>query len=316
MLGSEYATNFIRFGQMYKVMVQAAPEDRAVPEDLLRLQVRSEHGEMVPLSAFVTLSKTYGPDQITRYNMYPSAEINGDGTPGTSSGTVLAAVQETARESLPRGFAIDWAGISRDAVNAGNEGAYVFLLCLVFVYLVLAAQYESFALPLSVILSLPPGVFGAFLGLKLAGLDNNINAHLALILLIGLLGKNAILIVEFAEQRRREGASIFEAAVEAARLRLRPILMTSLAFFVGLLPLALASGAGAVGNRTVGTAAASGMLFGTVFGLLLVPGLYFAVATLAAGRKSAERGATTHTLVSAGLTNEEQAAAVAKQVSA
>ncbi|WP_257455687.1 efflux RND transporter permease subunit [Archangium lipolyticum] len=316
MLGSEYATNFIRFGQMYKVMVQAAPEDRAVPEDLLRLQVRSEHGEMVPLSAFVTLSKTYGPDQITRYNMYPSAEINGDGTPGTSSGTVLAAVQETARESLPRGFAIDWAGISRDAVNAGNEGAYVFLLCLVFVYLVLAAQYESFALPLPVILSLPPGVFGAFLGLKLAGLDNNINAHLALILLIGLLGKNAILIVEFAEQRRREGASIFEAAVEAARLRLRPILMTSLAFFVGLLPLALASGAGAVGNRTVGTAAASGMLFGTVFGLLLVPGLYCSVATLAAGRKSSAGGSTPHALESAGLTNEEQAAAVAKQVSA
>jgi HAE1 family hydrophobic/amphiphilic exporter-1 len=316
MLGSEYATNFIRFGQMYKVMVQAAPEDRAVPEDLLRLQVRSEHGEMVPLSTFVTLSKTYGPDQITRYNMYPSAEINGDGVPGTSSGTVLAAVQETARESLPRGFAIDWAGISRDAVNAGNEGIYVFLLCLVFVYLVLAAQYESFALPLSVILSLPPGVFGAFLGLKLAGLDNNINAHLALILLIGLLGKNAILIVEFAEQRRREGASIFEAAVEAARLRLRPILMTSLAFFVGLLPLALASGAGAVGNRTVGTAAASGMLFGTVFGLLLVPGLYFAVATLAAGRKSPAGGSTVHTLESAGLTSEGQTAAVAEQVSA
>jgi hydrophobic/amphiphilic exporter-1 (mainly G- bacteria), HAE1 family len=296
MLGSAYATNFIRFGQMYKVMVQAAPEYRTSLEDLLKIQVRSSRGEMVPLAAFVTLEKTYGVDQLTRYNMYPSAELNGDGKPGVSSGTVLKAIEETAREKLPRGFGIDWAGISRDEVTAGNEGIFVFLICLVFVYLVLSAQYESFLLPLAVILSLPPGVFGAFLGLKLAGLDNNIYAHLALIMLIGLLGKNAILIVEFAELKRREGLTPLQAALAAGRLRLRPILMTSLAFFVGLLPLVLATGAGAVGNRTVGTAAAGGMLMGTVFGVVLVPGLYVIFAELAArlGRKKDEPGDPTH----------------------
>jgi HAE1 family hydrophobic/amphiphilic exporter-1 len=282
MLGSEYATNFIRFGQMYRVMVQAAPVDRAAPEDLLKIQVRGDRGEMVPLASFMTLQKTSGVDQLTRYNMYPSAELNGEGRPGVSSGTVLAAVQETAREKLPRGYAIDWAGISRDEVNAGHEGLFVFWICLIFVYLVLSAQYESFVLPLVVVLSLPPGVFGAFLGLQLAGLDNNIYAHLALIMLIGLLGKNAILIVEFAELKRREGRTAFEAAVEAARLRLRPILMTSLAFFVGLLPLVVATGAGAIGNRTVGTAAAAGMLMGTIWGVVLVPGLYVLFAAVAA----------------------------------
>jgi HAE1 family hydrophobic/amphiphilic exporter-1 len=285
MLGSAYATNFIRFGQMYKVMVQAAPEYRAAPEDLLKLQVRSDRGEMVPLAAFLTMQKTYGVDQLTRYNMYPSAELNGDGKAGVSSGTVLAAVQETARQKLPRGFAIDWAGISRDEVNAGNEGLYVFWMCLIFVFLVLAAQYESFLLPLVVVLSLPPGVFGAFLGLQAAGLDNNIYAHLALIMLIGLLGKNAILIVEFAELKRREGLTPFAAVVEAARLRLRPILMTSLAFFVGLLPLVAATGAGGAGNRTVGSAAAGGMLMGTIWGVILVPGLYVIFAELAARLK-------------------------------
>jgi HAE1 family hydrophobic/amphiphilic exporter-1 len=294
MLGSEYATNFIRFGQMYRVMVQAAPEYRAAPEDLLKIQVRGDRGEMVPLASFMTLQKTSGVDQLTRYNMYPSAELNGEGRPGVSSGTVLAAVQETAREKLPRGYAIDWAGISRDEVNAGHEGLFVFWICLIFVYLVLSAQYESFVLPLVVVLSLPPGVFGAFLGLQLAGLDNNIYAHLALIMLIGLLGKNAILIVEFAELKRREGRTAFEAAVEAARLRLRPILMTSLAFFVGLLPLVVATGAGAIGNRTVGTAAAAGMLMGTIWGVVLVPGLYVLFAAVAAKLSSRHPAAPGH----------------------
>ncbi len=276
MLGSEYATNFIRFGQMYKVMVQASPEYRAAPEDLLKIQVRSDRGEMVPLSAFMSLRKTHGVDQTTRYNMYPSAELNGDGRPGVSSGAVLKAVQEIAKDTLPRGYAIDWAGISRDEINAGNEGFYVFIICLVFVYLVLSAKYESFVLPLVVVLSLPPGVFGGFAFLKLAGLENNIYTHVALIMLIGLLGKNAILIVEFAELKRAEGMEAAAAVIEAARQRLRPILMTSLAFIAGLLPLALATGAGAVGNRTIGTAAVGGMIMGTVWGLVLVPGLYVA----------------------------------------
>jgi len=281
LLGSEYATNFIRYGQMYKVMVQAAPEHRVAPEDLLKIQVRSERGEMVPLGAFVRLEKSLGVDQITRYNMYLSAELNGEGKPGVSSGTVLRAIQETAREKLPRGYTIDWAGISRDEVAAGNEGVVVFLLCLVFVYLVLAAQYESFVVPIAVVASLPPGLFGALSGLKLLGLENNLYAQLALIMLIGLLGKNAILIVEFAEQHRRAGQAAAAAAIEGARLRLRPILMTSLAFFVGLLPLVAATGAGAVGNRTLGAASAGGMLFGTVFGVVLVPGLYVLVSSLA-----------------------------------
>ncbi|MEN9796727.1 MAG: hypothetical protein RL653_423 [Pseudomonadota bacterium] len=274
LLGSEYATNFIRFGQMYKVMVQAAPESRTAPEDILKVQVRSERGEMVPLYAFTRLEKTHGVDQTTRYNMYPSAEINGDGPAGVSSGTVLAAIQETARQKLPRGFTIDWAGISRDEVNAGNEGFIIFIVCLVFVYLVLSAKYESFVLPLVVVLSLPPGLFGAFVLLKLTGLENNIYTQITMVMLIGLLGKNAILVVEFAEQRRRELGDPVAAVKEACRQRLRPILMTSIAFVAGLVPLALASGAGAVGNRTIGTAAIGGMLVGTTFGLVLIPGLY------------------------------------------
>ncbi len=277
MLGSEYVTNFIRFGQMYRVMVQALPSYRAQPEDVLRIQVKNDRGELVPLSSFITLSKSHGVDKTTRYNMYPSAEVTGDPRPGISSGKAIKVVQEVAAQKLPRGFAIDWSGIARDQIKAGNEGLYVFLICLVFVFLVLSAQYESFLLPLVVVLSLPPGVFGALAFLKLAGLENNIYTHVALIMLIGLLGKNAILVVEFAELRRRDGLTPFEAVVEATRLRLRPILMTSFAFVAGLLPLVIASGAGAVGNRTIGTAAVGGMVLGTVFGLLLVPGLYVLV---------------------------------------
>lgn len=277
LIGSEYVTNFIRFGQMYRVMVQALPSYRAKPQDLLRIQVKNDRGELVPLSSFITLSKTHGVDKTTRYNMYPSAEVTGDARPGVSSGAVIKVVQEVAATKLPRGFAIDWAGIARDQISAGNEGLYVFLICLVFVFLVLSAQYESFALPLVVVLSLPPGVLGALALLKVAGLENNIYTHVALIMLIGLLGKNAILVIEFAELRRKQGRPPLEAVLEATRLRLRPIFMTSLAFVAGLIPLAIADGAGAVGNRTIGTAAVGGMLLGTVFGALLVPGLYVLV---------------------------------------
>jgi HAE1 family hydrophobic/amphiphilic exporter-1 len=280
LLGSEYATNFIRFGQMYKVMVQASPEYRALPEDLLKLTVKNKRDEMVMLSAFMTVEKQYGVDQITRYNMFPSAELNGEGKPGVSSGTVLKVVQETAKEKLPRGFDIDWAGISRDEVNTGNEALIIFVICLVFVYLILAAQYESLLLPLPVILSLPTGIFGAFFLLLLTGLENNIYAQVAMIMLIGLLGKNAILIVEFATLKHREGMTAAQAAIEGARVRLRPILMTSFAFIAGLLPLTIATGAGAVGNRTIGTAAAGGMLFGTIFGVIVVPGLYVVFAMI------------------------------------
>lgn len=280
LLGSEYATNFIRFGQMYKVMVQASPDYRALPDDILKLYVKNDRDEMVPVSAFMSMKKIYGVDQMTRYNMYPSAEINGEGKPGISSGTVLKAVQETAREKLPKGFDIDWAGISRDEANAGNESIYIFLICLLFIYLVLSGQYESFLLPLPVLLSLPTGIFGAFFLLSILGLENNIYAQIAMLMLIGLLGKNAILIVEFAAQKHSQGMTALEAAIDGAKLRLRPILMTSFAFIAGLLPLVIASGAGAVGNRTIGTAALGGMLFGTIFGVIIVPGLYVAFATL------------------------------------
>ncbi|GAB3995847.1 efflux RND transporter permease subunit [Spirosoma daeguense] len=281
LMGSIYATNFIRFGQMYRVFVQASPEYRTKPEDVLNLHVKNEQGEMVPYSNFVRLERVYGPEQLTRYNMYTSALISGEAAKGFSSGDALRAVEEVAKTSLPRGFSYEWSGMSREEILSGDQAIYIFMLCLVFVYLLLVAQYESVFLPLSVLFSLPAGIFGSFLCLQLAGLQNNIYAQVALVMLIGLLGKNAILIVEFASQRQQEGLSIVKAAIEGAVARLRPILMTSLAFVAGLIPLCIASGAGALGNRSIGTAAAGGMLIGTVFGLVIVPGLYILFAKLA-----------------------------------
>jgi hydrophobic/amphiphilic exporter-1 (mainly G- bacteria), HAE1 family len=293
LIGSEYATNFIRFGQMYKVMVQTLPEYRAQLDDLLKLYVKNEAGEMVPYTAFMRVERVYGLEQVTRYNMYPSAELNGEASPGFSSGSAIRAIQEVAATKLPKGYGIDWAGISRDEVQSGNQAIYIFAICLLFVYLILSAQYESFLLPLPVILSLPTGVFGAFFFLWVTGLENNIYAQIAMVMLIGLLGKNAILIVEFANQRRQEGATVARAAIEGAVSRLRPILMTSFAFIVGLIPLCIATGAGAMGNRTIGTAAAGGMLMGTVFGLLIVPGLYVVFAGL--GRRNKRGNVPTKT---------------------
>lgn len=279
-LGSEYATNFIRFGQMYRVMVQSLPEYRAKPEDLLSLYVKNRDGEMVPVNAFLRIEKVYGPEVVTRYNMYPAALLNGEPAKGFSSGQAISAIKEEAARLLPKGYSYDWAGSSRDQANAGNDAIVIFLISLLFVYLLLSAQYESFLLPLPVILSLPTGVFGAFFLLWMMGLENNIYAQVALVMLIGLLGKNAILIVEFAALRHREGASPFTAALEGAVSRLRPILMTSFAFIAGLIPLLFASGAGAIGNQTIGAAAAGGMLFGTIFGVVVTPGLYVVFATL------------------------------------
>jgi HAE1 family hydrophobic/amphiphilic exporter-1 len=281
LIGSEYATNFIRFGQMYKVMVQALPEYRAEPEDLMKLYIKNDSGKMVPFSSFLHIEKVYGPEQVTRYNMYTSALVNGQPASGYSSGQALAAIKEVAAEKLPKGFGYDWAGSSRDQANAGNQAVYIFAICLLFVYLLLAAQYESFLLPFAVILSLPIGVFGALFFLMIMGLENNIYAQIAMIMLIGILGKNAILIIEFATLQQRQGKTPFEAAVEAGVLRLRPILMTSFAFIAGLIPLIFASGAGEIGNNTIGAAAAGGMIFGTIFGVIVIPGLYVIFATLA-----------------------------------
>ncbi len=278
LVGSNYETNFIRFGRQYKVMVQASAQYRALPEDILKLYVKNSRDEMVPFSAFMRMEKVYGLSEITRHNLYNSSEISGGPAPGYSSGAAINAINEVAKKTLPRGFGIDWAGISKDEVGQGNQAIYIFIICLAFVYLLLAAQYESFVLPFPVILSLPAGIFGAFLLLKILGLENNIYAQVAMVMLIGLLGKNAVLIVEFAVQKHRAGSTVLQAAIEGAAVRFRPILMTSFAFIAGLIPLVLATGPGAVGNKTIGGAAAGGMFIGTLCGVLLIPGLYYLFA--------------------------------------
>ncbi|MDM1556997.1 efflux RND transporter permease subunit [Chryseobacterium indologenes] len=289
LIGSNYETSFIRFDRPYKVIVQAGPQYRALPTDLLKLYVKNDKDQMVPYSDFMRLEKVYGLSEMTRHNMYNSAQVSGTPAPGYSSGQAIQAIKEVADKTLPRGFGIDWAGISKDEVSRGNEAVFVFLVCLGFVYLILSAQYESFILPLPVILSLPVGIFGAFFCLKLLGLENNIYAQVAMVMLIGLLGKNAVLIVEFAVQKKaEEGIPVMQAAIEGAAIRFRPILMTSFAFIAGLIPLVIATGPGAVGNRTIGTAAAGGMLIGTIFGLMIIPGLYYIFGTIAEKSKLAK----------------------------
>lgn len=282
LIGSNYEISFIQFGRQYKVIVQAAANYRALPEDILKLYVKNNRDEMVPFSAFMKMEKVFGLSEITRHNMYNSSEISGAAAPGHNSGEALDVIKEVAEKTLPRGFGIDWAGISADEAAQGNQAIYIFLICLGFVYLILAAQYESFILPFTVILSLPAGIFGAFLLLKLLGLENNIYAQVAMVMLIGLLGKNAVLIVEFAAHRHSSGSSVFQAAIEGAKARFRPILMTSFAFIAGLIPLVIATGPGKLGNRTIGTAAAGGMLLGTLFGVVVIPGLYFVFGSIAA----------------------------------
>jgi len=275
MVGSNYEISFIKFGRQYKVIVQAGAQYRALPDDILKLYVKNDHEEMVPFSAFMKMEKVYGLSEITRHNLYNASEISGSAAPGFSSGEAIEVINKVAANTLPKGYGIDWAGISKDEVARGNEAIYIFLICLGFVYLILAAQYESFVLPFAVILSLAAGVFGALLLLKLLGLENNIYAQVAVVMLIGLLGKNAVLIVEFAVQKHRAGYSVVKAAIEGSVVRFRPILMTSFAFIAGLIPLVFANGPGKIGNRTIGSAALGGMLLGTVFGVLVIPGLYY-----------------------------------------
>lgn len=285
LIGSFYATNFILFGQMYKVMIQADPKYRALPDDIMKLRIKNKNGEMVPYAIFSRIERVYGPEQLTRYNMYVSAMLNGEAAAGYSSGDAIRAVEEVAKTALPRGYAYEWSGMTREEVLSGNQVVYIFAICLLFVYLLLSAQYESFFLPLPVILSLPVGIFGSLFFLYTFGLENNIYAQVAMVMLIGLLGKNAILIVEFAILQQKQGKSVLEAAVGGAVARFRPILMTSFAFIAGLIPLMVASGAGAIGNKTIGTAAAGGMLFGTVFGVIIIPGLYVIFAGIGSGKR-------------------------------
>lgn len=285
LIGSTYEQGFTRFQNFFKVYTQAAPEYRRMPTDLENLFIKNDKDEMVPYSSFMKLVKTQGPNEITRFNLYNSSSIRGMPAPGYTTGEAIKAIQEVAQQTLPQGYDIAWEGLSYDEAQRGNEDLYIFIIVLIFVYLVLAAQYESFILPLAVILSLPVGVLGSFLLLKLMGLANDIYAQIALIMLVGLLGKNAVLIVEFAVQKHQQGFSVREAAIEGAKVRLRPILMTSFAFIAGLIPLMRATGAGAVANRTIGSSAMGGMVLGTILGVLIIPGLYYIFGKMIEGKK-------------------------------
>ena len=272
--GGGYVSNFNRFGKLNRVMIQSGPSNRVTPESVKHFYVRTAGGEMAPLSQFVTLTKTYGPQSISRFNLYNSIAINGTPASGYSSGDALRAISETAEKVLPRNYGYELGGISREEASTGSNVMIIFALCAVLVYLILAALYESLLLPIVVIISIPCGLMGSFLFAKIFGLQNNIYLQTGLIMLIGLLAKNAILIVEFAVERRRTGMSIVNAAIQGATARLRPILMTSLAMIIGLLPMMFASGAGANGNRALGAGSIGGMLIGMILQVLIVPALF------------------------------------------
>lgn len=279
-----YEQGFVKFGRFFKVFTQAAPEYRRNLDDLKLLFAKNDQGEMVPYTSFMTLEKAKGANEITRYNMYNSAAIRGFPSNGFTSGDAILSIRDVAKNTLSREFDIAWEDLSFDEAKRGNEFVIISLIVVLFVYLVLAAQYESFALPFAVLFSLPVGIFGSFSMLKLMGLANDVYAQIAIITLLGLLGKNAVLIVEFAVQKRNEGLSLRDAALEGARMRFRPILMTSFAFVAGLIPLVLSHGAGAVGNKTLGSSAMGGMITGTIIGVLIIPGLYYVFAKLVDGK--------------------------------
>lgn len=255
-------------------MAQADVSYRADAGTLNNIYVKNMLGEMVPVNTMVTLKRVYGPETVTRNNLFNAVTINGMPKPGYSTGDAIKAIEETAKEVLPRGYAYEWTGMTREEIKTGSQTSFIFLLSIIFVYFLLAAQYESYILPLAVILSVPTGILGVFLFIGFAGIDNNIYVQVGLIMLIGLLAKNAILIVEFAVQRRRSGMRLLEAALEASRLRLRPILMTSFAFVVGMLPLVWTKGASAMGNHSIGISAVGGMLTGVLLGVFIIPVLF------------------------------------------
>ncbi len=273
-LGGLYASNFNRFGKLYRVMIQAEPDARINPESLNNIKIRNG-GEMAPITSFITLKKVYGPDNIKRFNMFTAITINGNPADGYSSGEAIKAIEEVAATTLPVGYSYEFSGMTREEQSSSSgTTAIIFALCLVFVYLLLSAQYESYILPLSVILSIPFGLAGSFIFALIMGVENNIYLQIALIMLIGLLAKNAILIVEFALERRRTGMPIINAAISGAAARLRPILMTSLAMVIGLLPMMFAHGVGANGNSTLGSGAVGGMLIGMICQIFIVPALF------------------------------------------
>ncbi len=284
LIASTYDQGFVRFGKFYKVYVQALPEFRRLPDDLNNLYIKNDRGEEVPYSSFLHLELKQGLNEITRYNLYPSAAIQVSAAPGFSVGQAMEAVNQVAQETLPHGYGIGWEGLAFEEAKQGNTAIYILLVVIGFVFLLLAAQYESYLLPLSVLLSLPIGIFGALWFLQLAGLSNNVYSQMGLVMLVGLLGKNAILVVEYAVQRRDEGFSLIDAAVEGGKLRVRAILMTSFAFVAGMLPLVYATGPGANGNHNIGIVAAGGMFVGTTIGIFIIPGLCYLFAKLSDGR--------------------------------
>lgn len=273
-IGGFYAADFSKFGKQYRVFVQSLPENRIDKNSLDGMFVKTQTGEMTPVSQFIELERVYGPQTVNRFNLFNSVTVNGASAPGYSSGDAINAINSLAKEQLPTGYEVAYSGITREEIASGGQAGIIFALSIIFVYFLLAAQYESYILPLAVILSLPVGVAGAYFTTMLAGLENNIYFQIALIMLIGLLAKNAILIVEFAIQRRQQGLSILNAAIDGAKVRLRPILMTSFAFILGLLPLVLAKGVGAEGNNSIGTGAAGGLAIGTILGVFIIPVLY------------------------------------------
>lgn len=272
--GGVYASNFNKFGKQYRVMYQADAEFRADEQSLNKIMVRNSKGEMAPISQFITLEKVFGPQVINRFNLFTAIQITGAPAEGYASGDAITAVQEVAQEVLPVGYGYEFSGMTREEMNAGGQTIYIFLLCLIFVYFLLAAQYESYLLPFAVLLSLPVGLAGVFIFANIFDVSNNIYIQITLIMLIGLLAKNAILIVEYSVEKRRQGMPLVQAAIEGAVARFRPILMTSFAFILGLVPLMLSSGAGAIGNRAIGTGAIGGMLIGTLVGVFVIPALF------------------------------------------
>jgi HAE1 family hydrophobic/amphiphilic exporter-1 len=272
-IGGIYASDFARFGKQFRIYIQALPEDRANVKDLNSMYVRTDTGEMAPITQFVTLKRVYGPQSVTRFNLFNSTSLSGGTNPGYSSGDAIRVIEEEVAK-LPSNYAVDYSGLTREEINAGNQTTFIFILSILFVYFLLCAQYESYFLPFAVICSLPLGVFGAYFCTKMMGLENTIYFQIALIMLIGLLAKNAILIVEFAIQRRRHGESLVDSAMHGAKARLRPILMTSFAFVFGLMPLVLTKGVGHEGNNSIGTGAVGGMFIGTILGVFVIPVLY------------------------------------------
>ena len=279
-VGGSYASNFVRFTKLYRVMVQASPEYRLDTESLNNIFVRSTSGEMSPIGQYITLTRIYGSETLSRFNLFPSIQVGGTAAEGYSSGQAIEAIRETAAEVLPEGYGYDFGGMTREEASAQNTTALVFMICIVFIYLILCGLYESLLIPLAVILSVPFGLAGSFIFAHLWGLENNIYMQTGLIMLIGLLSKTAILLTEYASTRRRQGMGIVEAALDAAAVRLRPILMTSLTMVFGLLPLALATGVGANGNRSLGVGAIGGMLIGTIALLFIVPCLFVIFQTI------------------------------------